>query len=63
MCVIYCRGTLSDRSNMIVKNLGQSMMTILPELIGRKIDEWFDLVRPLVEFRFSGVRISPSFSE
>ena len=32
------------------------MITILPELIGRKIDQWFDLVRPLVEFRFSGVR-------
>ena len=48
--------SIAGRSNMVVKNIGQSMMTILPELIGRKIDEWFDLVRPLVEFRFSGVR-------
>ncbi|XP_043208813.1 soluble guanylate cyclase 88E-like [Amphibalanus amphitrite] len=47
--------SIAFTSNMVVKNLGQSMMTILPELIGRKIDEWFDLVRPLVEFRFSGI--------
>ncbi|XP_037071321.1 soluble guanylate cyclase 88E-like [Pollicipes pollicipes] len=47
--------SIAFTSNLVVKNLGQSMMTILPELIGKKIDEWFDLVRPLVEFRFSGI--------
>ena len=31
-------------------------MVILPELIGKKITNWFDLVRPLIAFKFQSVR-------
>lgn len=34
-------------------------MVILPELVGKKITNWFDLVRPLIGFRFQTVRLNP----
>ena len=44
-----------SRSALEVRNLGQSMMTVLPSLLGKRLNDWFDLVRPLVEFRFTSV--------
>lgn len=31
------------------------MLQILPDLLNRKINEYFDLVRPMIEFRFETV--------
>lgn len=43
------------RSDLVVRNLGQSIVTILPALVGQKISDWFHLLRPLVDFEFSSV--------
>lgn len=40
---------------MIVRSIGNSLMVILPELLGKKITAWFDLVRPLIAFKFQTV--------
>jgi len=38
---------------MVVRSIGNSLMVILPELIGKKITNWFDLVRPTDCFQVS----------
>lgn len=40
---------------MVVRSIGNSLMVILPELLGKKITAWFDLVRPLIAFKFQTV--------
>lgn len=40
---------------MIIKNIGNSLSHIVPELLGQDISHVFDLTRPLVEFRFASV--------
>ena len=42
---------------MIVKNTGVSLSHLLPELVGEKISEWFDLKKPLTDFKFQNVRL------
>ncbi|XP_063989104.1 soluble guanylate cyclase 88E [Diachasmimorpha longicaudata] len=42
-------------SDMVVRSIGNSLMVILPELIGKKITHWFDLVRPLIAFKFQSI--------
>lgn len=42
-------------SDMMVRSIGNSLMVILPELVGNKITNWFDLVRPLIAFKFQTV--------
>ncbi|OAD55536.1 Soluble guanylate cyclase 88E [Eufriesea mexicana] len=42
-------------SDMIVKSIGNSLMVILPDLIGKKITHFFDLVRPLIAFKFHSI--------
>lgn len=49
------------RSDMIIKNIGNSLAHILPELIGQDISEVFDLTRPLVDFKFVSVRLASPF--
>lgn len=48
-----------NRSDMIIKNIGNSLAHILPELIGQDISEVFDLTRPLVDFKFISVTFPP----
>lgn len=43
-------------SDMIVRSIGNSLLVILPDLVGKKITNWFDLVRPLIAFKFQTVR-------
>jgi len=43
-------------ADLIVKNIGNSLTQIVPDLVGKKITAWFDLVRPLIEFKFTTVR-------
>lgn len=33
-------------------------MVILPDLVGKKVNNWFDLVRPLIAFKFQNVSFS-----
>lgn len=40
---------------MKIKNIGNSLSHIVPELLGQDISHVFDLTRPLVEFRFASV--------
>ncbi|XP_034245086.1 soluble guanylate cyclase 88E [Thrips palmi] len=42
-------------SDMVVRSIGNSLMVILPDLVGNKITNWFDLVRPLVAFQFQKI--------
>ncbi|KAH8280031.1 hypothetical protein KR018_001611 [Drosophila ironensis] len=42
-------------ADMIVRSIGNSLMVILPELLGKKITAWFDLVRPLIAFKFQTI--------
>lgn len=42
---------------MVVRSIGNSLMVILPDLVGKKITHWFDLVRPLIAFKFQSVSI------
>ncbi|EEB09977.1 Soluble guanylate cyclase gcy-31, putative [Pediculus humanus corporis] len=42
-------------SDMIVRSIGNSLMVILPDLVSKKITNWFDLVRPLIAFKFQTI--------
>ncbi|TRY74542.1 hypothetical protein TCAL_16825 [Tigriopus californicus] len=38
--------------DMVIQTIGRSLSQILPKLPGMKMNEFFDLVRPLIEFKF-----------
>ena len=40
---------------MQVRYMGNSMMQVMPELVGKKLADWFDLIRPHVDFKFEAV--------
>ncbi|EDV91343.1 soluble guanylate cyclase 88E [Drosophila grimshawi] len=42
-------------ADMVVRSIGNSLMVILPELLGKRITAWFDLVRPLIAFKFQTI--------
>ncbi|XP_075234102.1 soluble guanylate cyclase 88E-like [Lycorma delicatula] len=42
-------------SDMVVRSIGNSLLVILPDLVGKKITNWFDLVRPLIAFKFQTI--------
>ncbi|KZC12211.1 PREDICTED: soluble guanylate cyclase 88E [Dufourea novaeangliae] len=42
-------------SDMTVRSIGNSLMVILPDLVGKKITHFFDLVRPLIAFKFHSI--------
>ena len=46
---------------MTVKYIGNSLMHIFPDLIGKRVTDWFDIVRPLIDFRFQNVRYKYHF--
>jgi len=46
---------LNFSSDMVVRSIGNSLMVILPDLVGKKITYFFDLVRPLIAFKFQSV--------
>lgn len=43
-------------SDMIVRSIGNSLLVILPDLVGKKIIAWFSLKRPMIEFKFKTVK-------
>ena len=38
--------------HMTIQTIGRSLHQILPSLPGQKMNEFFDLVRPIIEFKF-----------
>lgn len=42
--------------DMVIRNIGNSLIIILPNLIGKKMTHRFDLVRPLISFKFQSVK-------
>ncbi|XP_064078216.1 soluble guanylate cyclase 88E-like isoform X2 [Macrobrachium nipponense] len=42
-------------NKMVVKYIGNSLMQVMPNLVGKKVPDWFDLVRPHVDFRFESI--------
>lgn len=46
------------RSDMVVRSIGNSLMVILPDVVGKKLTNWFDLVRPLIAFKFPAVSLA-----
>lgn len=54
-CLVNDR--LNFRSDMVVRSIGNSLMVILPDLVGKKITYFFDLVRPLIAFKFQSVNL------
>lgn len=42
---------------MVVRSIGNSLMVILPDLLNKKIIDWFDLKRPLINFKFQTVSV------
>jgi len=41
--------------DMMVQSLGRSLTQIVPGLLGSKMNEYFDVVRPLIEFKFDNI--------
>ncbi|KAJ8976836.1 hypothetical protein NQ317_011832 [Molorchus minor] len=52
-CIVFW--IYRDLSDMVVRSIGNSLMVILPDLVGKKITNWFDLVRPLIAFKFGSI--------
>ena len=41
--------------DMVVQTIGRSLSQILPNMPGQKMHEMFDVVRPLIEFKFDNI--------
>lgn len=52
---LICLRLIIFSSDMVIRSIGNSLMVILSDLVGRKINNWFDLVRPLISFKFQNV--------
>ncbi|XP_055602973.1 soluble guanylate cyclase 88E [Uranotaenia lowii] len=40
---------------MVVRSIGNSLMVIIPDLLSKKINDWFELRRPLIAFKFQTI--------
>lgn len=47
---------MPPRSKMVVQYIGNSLMQTIPELVNKRLTDWFTLSRPHVDFTFSEVR-------
>lgn len=36
---------------MVIQTIGRTLSQVLPQLMGLKINEFFDIVKPIIEFR------------
>ena len=41
--------------DMVIQTIGRSLSQILPNLVGQKMNEFFDLVRPIIEFQYDSI--------
>ena len=46
------------QKDMILKNMGMALRFCIPQMIGRKVGEFWELIKPLVDFKYE-VRILP----
>ena len=46
---------------MILKNMGAALRYCIPQMIGRKVGEFWELIKPLVDFKYE-VRVGLSFT-
>ena len=53
---------IENRADMVIKNIGTSLSHILSKAVGQKINDVFNLSRPLIEFKFYTVRQFSSFA-
>ena len=37
---------------MIVKNMGAALRNCIPQMVGRKLTEFWELIKPLVDFKY-----------
>ena len=37
---------------MIVKNMGSALRFCISQMVGRKITEFFELIKPLIDFKY-----------
>ncbi|XP_062554115.1 soluble guanylate cyclase 88E [Armigeres subalbatus] len=42
-------------ADMVVRSIGNSLMVIVPDLLTKKITDWFELRRPLISFKFQTI--------
>ncbi|KAK2163097.1 hypothetical protein NP493_1482g00001 [Ridgeia piscesae] len=42
---------------MFIKNIGSGLMAVLPDLVGKHVDEIFGVTRPLVEFNIDNLKM------
>ena len=42
----------SCQKDMIVKNMGSALRFCIPQMIGRKLGEFWELMKPLVDFKY-----------
>lgn len=61
--IVYLYVNFSFSSDMVVRSIGNSLMVILPDLLGKKITNWFELVRPLIAFKFQTVSIITNLAQ
>jgi len=41
--------------DMVVQSMGRSLTQILPQMMGVQMNQYFDVVRPLIEFKFDNI--------
>ena len=37
---------------MVVKNMGSALRYCIPQMIGRKMNEFWELMKPLIDFKY-----------
>ena len=41
---------------MVVKNMGSALRNCLPQMVGRKLTEYFELIKPLIDFKYEVIK-------
>ena len=56
--LLFCKISTSStifQDEMTVMCLGAALRLILPQTMGKKINSYFELIKPLVEFKFDTI--------
>ncbi|XP_023339626.1 soluble guanylate cyclase 88E [Eurytemora carolleeae] len=51
------------QNDMVVKNMGSALRNCIPQMVGRKLTEYFELIKPLIDFKYEVIesRINSMF--
>ncbi len=41
---------------MVVKNMGSALRNCIPQMVGRKLTEYFELIKPLIDFKYEVIK-------